>query len=134
MFGIHTSRDGFIELPPTSFDRAVSKHAIKFATRTNEHALRIATWLADERVMCAAAGLLWLTTHLHGSSRRKAESDRLILNVAIAGALPHLIKRIVNRERPNRSVAHVFPRHGIPRSGKKWDSFPSGHALHLGAA
>jgi membrane-associated phospholipid phosphatase len=23
--------------------------------------------------------------------------------------------------------------HGIPRSGDAWDSFPSGHALHLGA-
>ena len=25
-------------------------------------------------------------------------------------------------------------RHGIPRSGNAWDSFPSGHAVHLGAA
>jgi membrane-associated phospholipid phosphatase len=29
-------------------------------------------------------------------------------------------------------VVHA-PRHGVPRSGKPWDSFPSGHAVHLGA-
>jgi membrane-associated phospholipid phosphatase len=45
--------------------------------------------------------------------------------------LPHLMKVLVNRERPDRTVVHVR-RHGIPRSGNAWDSFPSGHAVHLG--
>jgi len=48
------------------------------------------------------------------------------------GSLPHLIKRFVDRERPDRVVVRGR-RHGIPRSGQAWDAFPSGHALHLGA-
>src|SRR6185437_4331232 len=44
----------------------------------------------------------------------------------------HLLERFVDRERPDRRVVHGW-RHGIPRSGNKWDSFPSGHAVQLGA-
>jgi undecaprenyl-diphosphatase len=38
----------------------------------------------------------------------------------------------VRRRRPDRTVVHR-KRHGIPRSGNPWDSFPSGHAIHVGA-
>jgi hypothetical protein len=44
--------------------------------------------------------------------------------------VPHLIKRFVDRGRPD---LERFSWHGIPRSGNRNDSFPSGHALHLGA-
>jgi len=44
----------------------------------------------------------------------------------------HLFKRLVRRRRPDRSIG-AGRRRGIPRSGNAWDSFPSGHALHLGA-
>ena len=53
-------------------------------------------------------------------------------SVALAGFLPHIFKRLVNRKRPNRAEVHII-RHGVRRLGDKWDSFPSGHALHLGA-
>lgn len=53
-------------------------------------------------------------------------------NAVIAAALPHLAKRVVDRERPDRKVVGLI-RHGVPRSGKRWDSFPSGHAVHVGA-
>jgi membrane-associated phospholipid phosphatase len=39
---------------------------------------------------------------------------------------------LIDRKRPDRVVVHGR-RHGLPRSGNAWDSFPSGHALHLGA-
>jgi membrane-associated phospholipid phosphatase len=61
------------------------------------------------------------------------EADRMLCSVALAGALPHAFKHLVDRERPDRALVHG-PRHGIPKSGNAWDSFPSGHALHLGAA
>jgi undecaprenyl-diphosphatase len=59
-------------------------------------------------------------------------ADHMLCCVALAGVLPHLFKRLIDRERPDRVVVHGR-RHGIPRSGNAWDSFPSGHALHLGA-
>jgi undecaprenyl-diphosphatase len=52
--------------------------------------------------------------------------------VAIAGVVPHFLKWTVARERPDRSPVHGN-RHGIPKSGNAWDSFPSGHAVHVGA-
>jgi hypothetical protein len=42
------------------------------------------------------------------------------------------IKLFVALERPDCAVMHGV-RHGVPRSGNAWDSFRSGHALHLGA-
>ena len=56
----------------------------------------------------------------------------MLCSVAIAGIVPHLVKRLVARERPNRTRVRV-PRHGVPKSGHAWDSFPSGHAVHVGA-
>ena len=58
--------------------------------------------------------------------------DQMLCSLAIAGVVPHLIKRLVSRERPDRTRVHGA-RHGIPKSGKAWDSFPSGHAVHVGA-
>jgi PAP2 superfamily len=55
----------------------------------------------------------------------------LVVSAIVAGALRHLIKAIVARRRPDRSVTE--PRSGIGKSGSAWNSFPSGHAVHLGA-
>jgi undecaprenyl-diphosphatase len=49
-----------------------------------------------------------------------------------SAALPHVLKRIFDRKRPDRTVVHGH-RRGIPRSGNPYDSFPSGHAVHIGA-
>jgi len=46
--------------------------------------------------------------------------------------LPHLLKRLIDQERPDRCMVHGR-RRGIPRSGKAYDAFPSGHAMHVGA-
>jgi membrane-associated phospholipid phosphatase len=46
--------------------------------------------------------------------------------------LPHIMKRLINQERPDRLTVEGQLR-GIPLSGKSEDAFPSGHALHVGA-
>ena len=56
----------------------------------------------------------------------------MICCAGISSALPHLFKLLVRRRRPDRTLARGR-RKGIPRSGNAWDSFPSGHALHVGA-
>jgi hypothetical protein len=50
----------------------------------------------------------------------------------IAGVVPHLCKYLVCRERPNRALARRFDTR-VARLGDTWDSFPSGHAVHLSA-
>jgi membrane-associated phospholipid phosphatase len=55
----------------------------------------------------------------------------LVLNVAASAVLPHILKALVDQERPDRRV--YGRRHGIPVSGNAEDAFPSGHAVHIGA-
>jgi membrane-associated phospholipid phosphatase len=78
-------------------------------------------------------GLFWLNAQLQPRGRDvRHEANRMLFSVALAGLLPDVFKSLVNRKRPDRTLVHG-PRHGIPRSGAAWNSFPSGHALHLGA-
>jgi membrane-associated phospholipid phosphatase len=124
---------GIFDLPPTGWDVATAKAAIRIARPEEERSLRVATWLADEKLMLTAVVAFWLAARTFSRSKTlKTEADRMLLSVGIAGLLPHLFKRLVNRKRPDRTLVHG-PRRGIPRSGNALDSFPSGHALHLGA-
>jgi membrane-associated phospholipid phosphatase len=127
------SHRGLISLPPTHADLAVARACAGNATAALTRTLRVVTWLADEKILLGGAVLFWLYAR---SGRRRAplarHADRLLCSVALAGALPHLFKRLVNRKRPDRVVIHGG-RHGIPRFGNAWDSFPSGHAVHVGA-
>jgi undecaprenyl-diphosphatase len=126
-------RNGFIDLPPSSLDRAISKRCARMATPARENSLQVMTWLADEKVLLGLVGVFWMSVQIQSSRPDlRREANRMLLGVALAGLLPDVFKRLVNRKRPDRTVVHGL-RHGIPRSGDPWDSFPSGHALHLGA-
>jgi membrane-associated phospholipid phosphatase len=95
--------------------------------------LQVVTWLADEKIVLGATVLFWAYAQVsRQKNETKRRADHLLYCVVLAGALPHVFKRLVDRERPDRVVVRAR-RHGIPRSGNAWDSFPSGHALHLGA-
>jgi len=83
-------------------------------------------------VLAAVAGAWLYVRFRQRSERARRCGNQMVANAVIAAALPHLAKRVVDRERPDRKVVG-FIRHGIPRSGKPWDSFPSGHAVHVGA-
>jgi undecaprenyl-diphosphatase len=62
----------------------------------------------------------------------RRQSDHILMTTVSAAILPHIIKKFVDQERPDRLTikGHL---HGAPFSGKKYDAFPSGHALHAGA-
>ena len=122
-----------ISLPPTRPDLAVAKACARHVTPGIERTLQTLTWAADEKVIMAATAAFWIgtrTARCQEATRRRA--DHMLAGAVIASALPHLLKLIVRRRRPDRTVVRGN-RHGIPRSGKPWDSFPSGHALHVGA-
>jgi membrane-associated phospholipid phosphatase len=122
-----------VQLPATAPDLAVARSAARHATRPMQRTLQMVTWLGDEKVVLTGAALFWIYCrfgrHDHNANRC---ADQIVLGTGISAALPHLIKHLVDRERPDRKVVHGR-RHGIPRSGQRWDSFPSGHAVLVGA-
>src|SRR5215813_4030399 len=127
------SHRGLVTLTPSRIDLAISRRCARAATPARERAMRVLTWLADEKILLGVVGLFWLKAQLRPAKEDvRHESNLMLLSVAAAGLLPDLFKFLVDRKRPDRAVVHGR-RHGIPRSGNPWDSFPSGHAVHLGA-
>jgi undecaprenyl-diphosphatase len=125
------SRIGPLRLPPLESDVAVAHASAEVTANPGvQRCLRLVTLLADEKAILAAAAGIWLACR-HSERRDREEADRMICSVLIAGALPHLFKFLVRRRRPDRSIR--ARRKGIRPSGNAWDSFPSGHAVHLGA-
>ena len=112
---------------------AVARAAARHAEKPVERATAALSWIADEKVVLVAVAGAWLYCRWAlPTPRARRIADQMALNALISAALPHLAKRLVDRERPDRKVVGLV-RHGIPRSGKRWDSFPSGHAVHVGA-
>ena len=115
----------------TKLDRRVAKVIARNATPAVERPARLLTWAADEHLLLAVSAGLWLASRA-GDERERKQADHLVLSVVATAILPHLLKRLFAQERPDRRVVHGR-RHGIPRSGKAYDAFPSGHAMHVGA-
>lgn len=119
-----------VHLQPTRTDVAIARTAARHATPQRERLLQVLTWLADEKLLYVASVAVWAAAR-RGHGRERMQADHLLLTVVLANVLPHLVKRVVDQQRPDRRLAP--PRHGIPKSGKPYDAFPSGHAMHLGA-
>src|SRR3954469_8333885 len=115
----------------TKLDRQVAKAVARNASPAVERPARLLTWAADEHVLYVIAGGLWLAARA-GDERERRQTDHLALSVVATAILPHLLKRLIDQERPDRCMVHGA-RHGMPRSGKAYDAFPSGHAMHVGA-
>jgi membrane-associated phospholipid phosphatase len=121
-----------ITLRPLAADVAISRACLRAASPAVERPLRVVTWLADEKIMLGAVGVFWAATRLSPSRPLRREADQMLCSVLIAGVIPDLFKYLVRRERPNRTLVR---RHDtrVPRLGNTWNSFPSGHAMHLSA-
>ena len=115
----------------TKLDRRIAKAVARNTSPAVERPARLLTWAADEHVLYVIAGGLWLAARA-GDERERRQTDHLALSVVVTAILPHLMKRLIDQERPDRCMVHG-PRRGIPRSGKPYDAFPSGHAMHVGA-
>jgi membrane-associated phospholipid phosphatase len=119
-----------LTIRPTRLDCAIADLAEEHATPQLEKPLQFITYAADEHVLFAAALGFWLASR-RMSTRERAAAHYLLLNVAASAMLPHVLKALVDQERPDRRVHGR--RHGVPISGKADDAFPSGHAVHMGA-
>ncbi len=122
-----------IRIPPTAADLAIARAIWRRQRPALAAPLNWITCVADERLVVSGAALLWI--YLRGTrqdAKVVRQGDRILACALVTTVLPHLLKRVVCRERPDRRIVWWF-RHGIPRSGAPYDSFPSGHAMHLGA-
>ena len=115
----------------TRLDQWVARTIARYTSPAVERPARLLTWAADEHVLCVIAGGLWLAAR-PGNECLRRQTDHLALSVVVTAIMPHLMKRLIDQERPDRCMVHG-PRRGIPRSGKPYDAFPSGHAMHVGA-
>jgi undecaprenyl-diphosphatase len=115
----------------TKLDREIAKSAARQATPALERPLRALTWGADEHLLWALSATLWAASRA-GSADQRAAADHLLACVAMTAVLPRIMKVLIAQERPDRRIIHG-PRHGLPRSGKAYSAFPSGHAMYMGA-
>jgi len=120
-----------VHVEPLAADRAVARFVADNTTPQLERTSRMLTWAADEHLLYALSIGLWLGS-LRGGPRQRAGADHMLACVLASSILPHLLKSFIDQERPDRCMVHGR-RRGIPRSGKPYDAFPSGHALHVGA-
>jgi membrane-associated phospholipid phosphatase len=120
-----------LHLRPFESDLKIARGCAHVATPTIERSLNWVSTLADERAMLVIAAAIWLASRYCKRGEDREEADTMLASVLVAGVLPDLFKFLVRRRRPDRTIKGR--RHGIPYSGDAWDSFPSGHAIHLGA-
>lgn len=120
-----------VTVKPTAPDISIAR---AIAQRTNppaEKILGLVTWGADEHVLFVLAGAWWLWARGQPAAQKRA-ANHILLTTAVTAALPHIMKRVFDQERPDRLTVRGHL-HGVPFSGKAKDAFPSGHAIHIGA-
>jgi len=116
---------------PTRLDQQTAAFVADHTNSGIEQTAGALTWAADEHVLIVLALGWWIYCRNKDAVTRR-QSDHILLTTAAAAILPHIIKKAVNQERPDRRTVYGHL-HGVPFSGKKYDAFPSGHALHAGA-
>jgi undecaprenyl-diphosphatase len=114
-------------IPASRFDHWIAQTIARHASFRIEKPLGVLTLAADERVLLTLTCAYWLGSQVR-CTRRRDRADHLLMTVGIATILPHLLKGLIAQERPDRAEI-AGCRHGIPRSGKAYDAFPSGHAV-----
>ena len=120
-----------IRVRPTGADKAIANAISRYTGRGVEKTAGFLTWGADEHILCALAAGWWLYSRRRSADQRQA-ADHILLTTFAASALPHLLKKLFDQQRPDRRTIRGHWR-GIPFSGQSEDAFPSGHAVHVGA-
>ena len=116
---------------PTQIDKDLARAIARHTTPRIEQGAEALTWGADEHALIAAATIAWLLTRQSNEPLRRLTTHVLACSLA-AAILPHIMKNVIDQERPDRLTVRGHWR-GIPWSGNSKDAFPSGHALHVGA-
>jgi membrane-associated phospholipid phosphatase len=119
-----------IKVRPTPIDIKVANEVADTTGPVREKTAQAVSWGADEHVLTALAAGWWIYCLSRGQHQRS--STHLLLLAAVSAAVPHAAKHVFNQIRPDRLTARGHWRR-VPLSGRRMDSFPSGHAVHMGA-
>jgi membrane-associated phospholipid phosphatase len=120
-----------ITVRPTAVDVAIANFIATHTNPPTEEAAGVLTWGADEHILCGLTAAWWLYTRNQTRPICRM-ADHVLLTTLVASALPHLLKTLFDQQRPDRLTVRGHWR-GVPFSGKRFDAFPSGHAVHIGA-
>jgi hypothetical protein len=120
-----------IRVRPTRADVSIANAISDHTGRSTEKAAELVTWGADEHIICALAAGWWLYSRSRNGHERRV-ADHILITTLVVSALPHLLKTLFDQERPDRRTILGHWR-GVPLSGNRFDAFPSGHAVHIGA-
>lgn len=120
-----------ITVPPTAADVAIANFVATHTNPPTEETAGALTWGADEHILFGLTAAWWLYTRNHNGPIRRT-ADHILLTTLVASALPHLLKALFDQQRPDRLTVRGH-RRGVPFSGRRYDAFPSGHAVHVGA-
>jgi len=120
-----------VRVPPTKVDLKIANAIAAHTEPPAEGVAEALTWGADEHVLIGLAAAWWIYARLQPRDQRTV-ADHIFLTTLVASALPHVLKRIFDQQRPDRLTVRGHWR-GVPLSGKRLDAFPSGHAVHIGA-
>jgi membrane-associated phospholipid phosphatase len=120
-----------ITIRPTQVDIEIADAIADHTGPRTEQAAEFITWGADEHLLCALAAGWWLYSQ-SGDSASRCACNHVLMTTLVASALPHILKKMFDQERPDRLTVRGHWR-GVPLSGKRLDAFPSGHAVHVGA-
>lgn len=107
-------------------DKRATRALVQTAPQRATQIAKTLGWACDARVLLGVGVIWWL------GSRHDGRSDALrYLGIfSTTTALHHAIKRIVAQKRPDRSLQPTFH---VKPTGRPYDAFPSGHAMHAGA-
>lgn len=120
-----------VRVKPTRIDTAIADQIAAHTTPGMEEAATALTWGADEHVLLVLAAAGWLYAQMRRPAARPVANHILAVSV-VSAILPHVLKSMFDQIRPDRLTVRGHA-HGIPLSGKSYDAFPSGHAVHMGA-
>jgi len=120
-----------VTIRPTATDIMIANAIAENTNPPTEKLAEVLTWGADEHILRTLAAAWWLYTRAQDQSARRA-ADHMLLTTLVASAIPHLLKSVFDQERPDRRTVSGHWR-GVPLSGRSLDSFPSGHAVQVGA-
>jgi membrane-associated phospholipid phosphatase len=124
-------RSLFMRVPVTRIDREVARLATEYSCEPLEKCLQFLTAVADEKLLIPGSLVAWIIAAVKNTkSNRYAH---LVTTLILITALDHLSKHLFDQRRPDR-IRKRYRKRGIPRSSGKYNSFPSGHAMRLGAA
>jgi undecaprenyl-diphosphatase len=93
--------------------------------------LQFLTAIADEKLLIPASVVAWIIAAVKNTKSNRY--THLVTTLIVVTALDHLSKHLFDQKRPDR-IQKRYRKRGIPRSSGEYNSFPSGHAMRLGAA